>query len=676
MNFVTFRGILQNHVDEMIQPVNNLFSVDVDKDEMWNLYLDSYAPEHNKMFRKRREHDCSCCRNFIKNFGNVVTIQGNKITSIWDFNTNEEIFQPVLESMRSYIHSKIVNDVFTTNISKFGTDHNFERSDDGVIQWDHFYFELPQKFIYNQSDTIDSVKGRMRDIRNVFKRSLDEISKDAIDTVLELISQNSLYKGEEWKSNLQTFRALYIQYHKLSNSEKELFAWEQSTIVGPVIGKIRNHSIGTLLTDLTEGTDLDTAVRKYEVKVAPTNYKRPKAIFTKKMVEDAKKTIEELGYGNSLGRRFATINDITIPNVLFGNKDVVKKLSKDVFDDLASEVAVSPKSFDKIEQVSIEVFERDILPTARSIEVFVENKHKTNFVSLIGPKEEGTKGMLKWDNNFSWAYTGNITDSTKELVKNAGGKVDGVLRFSPRWNDSGKNSIDFDAHCTEPNGNEISFRAKSSPYTMGQLDVDIINPGSNVAVENITWAIRDNLREGIYKFFVHNFSSSTSKEGFSAQIEFDGQIFDFEYNKPLRGHEQVEVAYVKYSRSEGFTLIEKLPSSTSSREIWNLSTNNFYPVSVCMYSPNYWDKQQGIGNRHYFFMIDGCKNPEEPNGFFNEYLKEDLMKHKRVFEALGSKMRVEYSDNQLSGLGFSSTKRNEIICKVEGSFTRTIKVIF
>ena len=96
---------------------------------------------------------------------------------------------------------------------------------------------------------------------------------------------------------------------------------------------------------------------------------------------------------------------------------------------------------------------------------------------------------------------------------------------------------------------------------------------------------------------------------------------------------------------------------------------------MIMKSPNHWD-DKGVGNKHYFFMLEDCKNEGAARGFFNEFLKEEMNEHRKVFEVLGSKMKVERTDNQLSGVGFSSTQKNSIICKVSGSFARTVKVNF
>lgn len=680
MEFRNFKKQMQEQFNEMSNGATHLFEVELDKDILWNLYLDSFPKGTNEIFRERREYDCSCCRQFIRNIGSVVAIKNNKVISLWDIDTDCTTFKPVAKALSKYVKSHVVENVYVGNVAKIGVDKNFEYTPNKVYEWEHLYLELPSNLVNRSRSSEGEIRGKYRDIKNVFKRSLDEISEESILTVLELVSQKSLYKGDEWQSILTEFLKQKREYMKLENeADKNNFAWEQSVKVGAVVGKIRNHSIGTLLVDITEGMELDLAVRKYEKIVAPSNYKRPKAIFTKKMLEDAKNTITELGYIDSLPRRHATLDDITVNNILFSNRDSARRMgAMDVFEEMSKEVAVNPKRFSRVEEIGIEDFIKNIIPNANEIELLLENKHLSNFVSLIAPINKDSKTMFKWNNGFSWAYTGNITDSSmKENVKNAGGKIDGVLRFSIQWNDIELDRNDLDAHCIEPKGNHIFFGNKRNSKTSGMLDVDIITPSNDiVAVENITWTDVERMDEGVYKFHVHNYNHRGGKKGFRAEIEFNGEIYSFDYNREVRDGEEVEVAEVIFSKAKGFEIKTLLPSNVSNREMWGLTTNQFVPISVIMNSPNYWDEQDGIGHKHYFFMLKDCINDESPNGFYNEFLKNDLTQHRRVFEALGSKMSVQHTDNQLSGLGFSSTKRNEVIVKVKGTFERVLKVKF
>ena len=680
MTFAEFKKSFQDHFELMAKDVECLYEVNVDKDYLWDLYLDSFPAEKNKIFRVRKEFDCSCCRNFIRRFGNVVTIKDGFVTSVWDFHTNDDTYQPVLDALSKYIHSKPVTDMYYTRDRRIGVDHNMEDAGGDILRWDHFSVDLPSRFVYVGRESEGEWKGRHRDVAKVFKRSLDEISIEAVDTVLELISSNSLYRGSEWKSALMTFRQYKCQYDVITQEPiKELHAWKNSYVAGEAVGKIRNHSIGVLLTDISEGMDLDQAVRRYELIVAPTNYKRPKAIYTKKMLEDAKNKIVELGYMESLPRRHAALNDISVNNILFCNRDVSGHIQGgDVFDDMMAAATRKPMSFDRVEEISAEKFIRDVVPTAKEMEVYFENHHSRNMVSLIAPQNPDAPSMLKWNNNFGWAYAGNVTDSLKENVKAAGGKVDGVLRFSIQWNDDDFNGNDFDAHClVKPSNCEIYYANKSDPITWGTLDVDIRWPVRGTpAVENITWPDKYRMKTGDYLFYVHNYAHNGGRSGFKAEIEFDGQIYSFNYDKELKENEWVEVATVHLDANGEFSIKPKLNTSQSSKDIWNIHTNNFVPVSVMMYSPNYWDGQNGIGHQHCFFMLKDCRNPEEPNGFYNEFLKNELMEHKRVFEALGSRMKVTYDDNQLSGIGFSMTKRDDVIVRVTGATKRVMKVKF
>ena len=192
---------------------------------------------------------------------------------------------------------------------------------------------------------------------------------------------------------------------------------------------MKNHSIGVLLEDLTGGSDLEVSIRKYEAIMAPTHYKRPKAIFTKKMVEETQGTLRDLGLLDSLKRRFATLDDIKVSNILYLNRDLAKSEEKDIFQELQGEAKVTPRNFSQVGELSISKF---------VLELF------------LAPQVTGSPSLFKWGNGFSWVYNGNITDSIKERVKASGGNTQGVLRFSIQWDKAGDNENDLDAHCIEP----------------------------------------------------------------------------------------------------------------------------------------------------------------------------------------------------------------------------------
>lgn len=696
------RTILEKHFNEMVENFKDLFTVSVDKNEIWELFQSSFPDGENDIFQKRRRWDCACCKHFFNVMANVVAIDENyNIVSIWDVKVEDEKWQPIFDALSNYIHSRgKITEIFRhwesivgTPVSRFEFVDPSDSTKTKIGVFDHFWLELPDKFIIdkghrttNSGTPIDSLNARIK--KDVFKRGLEEFTMDALSNTLDMICANNLYKGEEWKNQITEFKNLKEEFDKLPDECKDNYAWKKSCTVGNAFAMIRNTSIGALLIDLSEAMDIEKAVKKYEKMVAPENYRRSMPVFTKKMLEDAKNKLVELGLEKSLGRRFAVIDDISVNDILYANRDAAKKMKggsvlDDVFEEMSHEVA-SPKAkeFIGIPEIHIEQFVLEILPDVINLEAYVENRHNPNMVSLIAPIDASAAPITKWENNFSWAYAGNITDSLmKERVKSAGGFVDGDLRFSIQWNDNPTiyNGNDFDAHCVELTNNihyEIYYgnKRRFSPNG-GMLDVDIINPElACAAVENIIYPSKDKMQDGIYRFYVMNYSDRGGIDGFSAEIEFDGTIHSYQCRRPISQKGMIIIADV-ILKNGIFTIDEKIGSQTSSKEIWGITTNNFVPVSTVMYSPNYWNQQKGIGHKHYFFMLQGCKNPDTPNGFYNEFLRDDLREHRKVFEALGSKMMVNPSDDQLSGLGFSSTRRNDLVVRAHMNNKGETKVI-
>ena len=663
MQFKTFKQAVQQQFDTMQQ--HPLFRVVSDKNLLWQTYLNSFPAGTNPIYRERTEHDCQCCKQFIRAVGDVVAIINGQVVSIWDIEIGG-YYQVVADALAAKVKAQAVENVFFHQERTAGTDRNVQLLLSGETQtWEHFFINVPAA---NYSKDPGPKLSEARSTFDVMRRGLSEITIDALETVLELIAQNSLYRGEENTFAVEAFLKLKQEFDKAA--DKDIFCWSKLTIT-PAVSRIRNTSIGTLLTDISEGVELEKAVKSFEAKVAPTNYKRPTALVTASMVEKARQEIESLGLTSALERRHARVEDLTINNILFANRESRKKMS--VFDEIAVK-PITAKSLDKVESVDIETFVKEILPRAESIELMFENKHRGNLVSLIAPVDPAAGKMFKWHNNFSWSYAGEVADSIKERVKRAGGRVDGYARFSLSWS----NFDDLDLHMLEPTGHHIYYGQKFSPSTGGNLDVDMNAGGrkSRTPVENIVYPEQRYMKEGRYRLHVKQYNKrETSDIGFDVEMEVDGVIYTFSYGKSLKPGESVAVVDFNYSKKTGITIIESLPSTQATKEVWGVHTQQFHKVNMVMFSPNYWD-EKASGNKHYFFMLDDCRTDTSARGFYNEFLSENLSQHRKVFEILGSKMKVEPTENQLSGLGFSSTQRNEVFCRVSGSFSRTIKITF
>lgn len=660
MQFNEFKVLFQSNFNKLIEGQVRLYVTDVNKNELWDAYLNAFPDDERQGF------NCNCCRQFIKQYGNVVAIKDGEVKSMWDFTVDDVMYAGVIAALDKLVSESNITNVFITKQSKLGTDRSLTL----VTEWQHFYYELPRTLVTQSSLTEDTLMSDKRSKKETFKRALNELSIDSTETVLELIAQNQLYRGESNKTSLIELLKHQQEYKDTIN--KDNYCWINSS---SFIAGIRNTSIGSLLIDLSNSVDINVAVRKYEAMVAPSNYMRTnQVISTKKQVEEANQLVIELGLESALNRRFANEADINVNDALFINRS--QKLNTNVFDSILDEVPVNPKSLVKLDEVNIDEFINDVLPGATNVELLLESHHSGNLVSLVTAVDSAAPTLFKWDNSFSWVYNGGNADSMRERVKAAGGRVDDVVsRFSIQWNDNGDNIIDFDAHCREPLYCEIAYNNKVSRNTGGSLDVDIRVP-RGVAVENIVHIDRRRMLDGEYTYFVHNYSFRTSNGGFTAELEIDGTLFSYAYNKNLRGGETIPVVTVKFDKLKGFTIVKSLDSSgssVSSKEIWGIKTNLFHKVNLVSLSPNHWTT--AIGEKHYLFMLEGCVNSDNPRSIFNEYLKSELVQHSRkVFDVLGDKLKTPSCSNQLSGVGFNSTLRNNFVVRVNANRTMRVKV--
>jgi len=652
----------------------HVYVADVDGDALYQHYLAAFPDGTNPVVKKKTEHECSVCRSFIRRAGNVVAVSDEGVVhTIWDkaAETAPHPYNFVARALRYVLIDASIADLYRVGPkeSSFGAVTTRSLDEGGrALTWDHLHTGAIPKAL--QVESPDQVRGDYRTTVQVFTRGLVELAPAALDTVLGLIDANNLYRGAEHRPAVAQFQQAQREFRAKDPRSQSLFAWTHAS--GPA-SRFRNTVIGTLVQDLSEGVDVERAVASFEAKVAPTSYKRTTAVITPAMVKKAMETIETLGLEPALERRFATIGDISVRDVLWVDGSVRTAMKGGIADALmqvatAASSQGARKGEDRAEDIGIDAFVERVLPSATGMEVLFKSEHLGNLMSLTAPVNPEPRRLFRWSNDFAWSYGGNVTDSIADRVKKAGGKVDGAaLRISLSW----FNFDDLDLHVLEDPqrgvGTEIYFGNKVGT-TGGTLDVDMNAGGGRTreAVENIVWMKKT--PDGSYRVVVNNYCQRETQDvGFVVEVECAGKLSHFSFNKTVRDKSNVHVATL-HMRDGVVARLEMgdpaITASNISQDKWGLSTEQYVKVDAVTLSPNYWG-DNAVGNKHTFFVLRGARNDEPTRGIYNEFLHPRLEPHRKVFEVIGDKTKCQPTDGQLSGLGFSSTKRTDILVKVQ-----------
>ncbi len=225
-------------------------------------------------------------------------------------------------------------------------------------------------------------------------------------------------------------------------------------------------------------------------------------------------------------------------------------------------------------------------------------------------------------------------------------------------------------------GRRVGWNKREDSQSGGKQDVDYVEaaPSGYIPVENITFPDLSKMPNGKYICKIHNWSFRNTGGRGKAEIAFGGNVYQYEYPS-TKNKQWITIAEVTLKNSQ-FSIEHKIPlSSESSKEIYGLETNKFHKVNLVCLSPNHWN-ENNVGNKHYLFMLDGCKSPSSVRSFHNENLTSELLTHRKVMEALGTMSMAESTDKQLSGLGYNATVKDELIVKLSGSHKRVVKLKF
>ena len=632
--FDEFNSAVQSNLDKARGRSPHFWIASVPHKDLVDAYLNGFTDPV-----VRQEHNCACCKDFLRRVGALVYVDGGKYRSVlWDDAGVPDMYKASVKNLRALVEAG------ATNVRPYVPTQAHE----GVASsggYSHF-------FVKHGLRVSRSVGVRAHEVNTglaVLQATLNEYSPAVLSKVVHLLQTSELYRRDKFLPMARWLRDAYLK------TGPSLADYAAAAPAGFCFAK--NTALGVLLEKVESGASYAEIERAWNKVLDPMQYQRAQEAPSAGNIAAAEKKIRDLGLEPALRRRYATLADVPQSVRLWSVREAVQATAG-VFSHIKPKNSV-PEAVGEVTTPATTMtwskFARTVLPSARRISV---QPQADRLVALTTAADTNAPPILSWDredqrNPVAWAYPAGVDGEVRRRLVREGGRFENCLiRCSLIWN----HRDDLDLHCVSPYGAEIYFGNKN--VGTGSLDVDMNVRGESLdPVENIRFV--GSARSGRYQFIVNNFRNHSGQNSipFTLELQVGRNIYRVEGVAPAYARRMTMISFDYNEATQTATFYPVGGGvQTPVPVVTGPAVSGWVPVRCVVPTPDTWTAKAPAN--HVLFLVESEQITAESlqvQGLFPEHLRGDLRDIRSTLEAHFGSQKVDGAP-EAAGYGYNDQR--------------------
>lgn len=342
---------------------------------------------------ERDTHRCSTCRKFMEEYGGLVAIQNNgELTSVFWPDQASGVYDKAIAVVKALVEDRPVLKPFYTTRAILG------RGSDGGYR--HFSAPTPSQ---SQKLKPHQTLATVRQEYELLTAALAKYPQDVLRVAVQVLTAYDFKNPEKFIGNAEWLYKISLATYK--NPLASNLIWKMAAEAPAGWCHLGSTVLGSLLDDMVNArynfnvsSTLEVIKRRFNAKLDPSEYRRPKAPPKSGNIEAAEKLIAELELADALPRRYARLEEVK--TIWKSTKNLVEMVPfgapRAVFAELQPQHYRVASDL-QVQLMSWTAFHRKVLPMAEGIVVKVPSG-KAPFASLVTATDFSAPPILQWDN--------------------------------------------------------------------------------------------------------------------------------------------------------------------------------------------------------------------------------------------------------------------------------------